>query len=127
MNLAGQRNEFGGVETGNYDVRAKNDLYGAQAGLRWCANRGRWGGEAGAKAGLFANNASQQQYILDNPDYYLRAPVGQSGMGAAFVGELTCTAIYQLNQHWGLRCGYNLIWLARSRLGAQSVGLHLHA
>ena len=30
----------------------------------------------------------------------------------AFLGELTLSAAYQLNETWGLRAGYNLMWIS---------------
>jgi len=41
----------------------------------------------------------------------IRIPTGGNGGSAAFVGELNLTGIYQLNQTWGLRAGYNLMWI----------------
>jgi len=111
LNIYGEREELGGTETGNYNVQTSNDLYGAQLGLRLRNCWGRFSGEALAKAGIFANHATQSQYVIDFPDFYLRDPVSSSHTGLAFAGELGLTGIYQINQNWGLRAGYSLIWL----------------
>lgn len=111
LNLYAERDEVGGIEQGNYEIGATNDLYGAQIGLRTRSNFGRFSIEGLAKAGLFANYAEQRQYVIDYPAFELRPPVGASDTQVAFVGELGLTGIYRFSDHWGLRAGYSLIWL----------------
>lgn len=111
FNIYGERDEIGGVETGNYNAVTTNDLYGAQIGVRGRKCWGRISGEVVGKAGLFANQASQSQYMVDFPDFNFRPLTSTTGSGMAFGGELGITGIYQINQNWGLRAGYNLIWL----------------
>ncbi|MFO0902863.1 MAG: BBP7 family outer membrane beta-barrel protein [Pirellulales bacterium] len=111
LQINGRRFETVDYETGYYHIDARNDLYGVQTGLRSRVCRGRWAAEGVAKAGLFANQAGQTQTVIDYPNFPLRPTVGDSGTSMAFVGELGFTAIYQLNHTWGLRAGYDLIWL----------------
>ena len=111
LRINGRRFETVDFETGVYHIDARNDLYGVQTGLRSRICRGSWAAEGSAKAGLFTNQAGQSQYLVDYPDFLLRPPAGDSGTSMAFVGELGFTAIYQWNQNWGLRAGYDLIWL----------------
>jgi len=109
--IYGERDEFGGTETGYYNVDTRNSLYGAQLGARirrgW--NRFRW--EATGKAGLLHNDAEQSQYLVDFPNYLRRAPVSGASGQAAFIGEINLSAIYRLDDLWGIRVGYNAIWL----------------
>ncbi len=101
----------GGVETGYYDLSSRNDLFGAQIGARIRRARGRFGWEATGKAGIFGNQAGQEQVVMDYPDFPLRPEVSSNGACVAFLGELNLTGIYQLNRTWGLRAGYNLMWI----------------
>jgi len=96
-----------------YAVRTRNQLYGAQVGgrLRRCV--GRWSFEGTGKAGLFGNDARQySDAIVDFPDNFeVRPATWASRTQVAFAGELNFTGIYQINNVWGLRAGYNLLWL----------------
>lgn len=120
LNIYGEREQQisgGGFETedGVYNIRTNNNLYGAQVGARLRHWGRRWGWEGTGKAGIFANDAQQEQYVLDFPNepepFPLRPLVSSSTDRVAFVGELNLTAIYRLNDNWNLRGGYNLIWV----------------
>jgi len=82
----------------NYGLEVENNLYGVQAGARLRRCRGCWSWEATGKAGIFANDMERTGFRGDETD-------------VAFVGDLNFTAIYRLSGVWGLRAGYNLIWL----------------
>lgn len=101
----------GGVETGYYDLNARNDLFGGQLGARYRRARGRFAWEATGKAGLFGNQCGQDQVVIDYPNFPLRPDVSSNGSCVAFAGELGLTGIYQLNNVWGLRAGYSLMWI----------------
>lgn len=109
-----------GVESGVYDVRTSNNLFGTQLGTRLRRWGQRWGWEATGKAGLFGNGAQEEQYVLDyEPNegpYPLRDLISAAGCQVAFVGELNLTGIYRLTDVWNLRAGYNLIWIAGTAL-----------
>jgi hypothetical protein len=109
--INGQRNEVGGVENANYDVWSSNDLYGGQLGARWRVCHGGWSWEATAKGGVFANSENEKQQFIDFPNFPLRPLVSGSGSTTSFVGELNLTGIYQINNVWGIRAGYNLMWI----------------
>jgi hypothetical protein len=98
-------------ETGFYDTTSRNDLFGAQLGGRIRRCRGRVSWEATGKAGIFGNSAGQEQVFVDYPGFLLRPTTGANGGSVAFVGELNLTGIYQINETWGLRLGYNLMWI----------------
>jgi hypothetical protein len=98
--------------TTRYAVRTSNDLYGAQLGARVRRYAGCWSWETTAKAGIYGNDMQQHQApIIDFPDFEFRSARGGSDSDVAFVGDLNFTGIYQLNHTWGLRAGYNLIWI----------------
>jgi hypothetical protein len=106
-------NSFDPLEgTTEYGVEAENHLYGAQLGARARRCRGRWNWEVTGKAGIYANDMEQHQDpIIDFPGFVFRTGRGSDETGVAFVGDLNFSAIYQLDRVWGLRVGYNLIWI----------------
>jgi hypothetical protein len=96
-----------------YDVDTDNNLYGAQGGSRIRSFRGCWGYELLGKAGVYGNDASQKQTIVDElgvNDVVLRNAAA-SGSQTAFVGELGFSLLARITCNSGLRCGYNLLWL----------------
>jgi len=98
--------------TTDYSVRTRNHLYGGQLGARFRRSYGEWSWEATGKSGLYGNDMEQiQDPIIDFPGFVFRDAQGSHGSDVAFVGDLNLTGIYQLNQVWGLRTGYNLIWI----------------
>lgn len=99
------------IETGYYDVSSRNDLYGAQFGLRLRRCRGQFSWEGAGKIGIYYDQAGQEQVFIDYPDFPLRPLVSSSGGSVACVSELNLTGIYQLNETWGLRAGYNVMWI----------------
>jgi hypothetical protein len=95
-----------------YQVRTRNNLYGGQLGARTRHCRGCWNLEATGKAGIFGNDMEQlQSPIIDFPNFQFRESRSSSDGDVAFVGDLNFTAIYQLTRVWGVRTGYNLIWI----------------
>ena len=112
--LRGERNldqNDGGTETGFYDVRTQNNLFGPQIGARVRRWNQRLGWEATGKVGIFGNDAQQRQELYDFSDFNMVTENGASGGQVAFLGELNFTGIYRLNDVWNLRGGYNLIWI----------------
>ncbi|MBC7819724.1 MAG: BBP7 family outer membrane beta-barrel protein [Planctomycetaceae bacterium] len=100
-------------EVGNYNIRTRNNLYGAQLGARFRRTRGRFGWDATGQAGIFGNDAQQSQFVQDfpaGPDSVLRN-VSTSRSGVAFVGQGNLSGLYALTNVWNLRAGYNVIWI----------------
>jgi hypothetical protein len=98
--------------TTDYDITTHNNLIGAQLGGRYRVGRGRWSWEAIGKAGIFGNAAEQSApAIIDFLDVVRRPTRSETGGSVAFVGEINLTGIYHFNEVWGLRAGYNLLWL----------------
>jgi len=88
LNMLAERQEFGGTETGTYKIHASDNLFGAQLGarVRRGCNRFRW--ELVGKAGIYGNDACQDQQIIDFPNFPLRPSISAERGLAAFVGEL---------------------------------------
>lgn len=101
-----------GIESGVYDIRTNNQLYGGQLGARFRCWGKKLGWEATGKLGIFGNEANQEQYVTDYPDFELRPTTGADGCEVAFVGDLNLSLIYRLSDVWSLRGGYNLIWIS---------------
>lgn len=100
-----------------YRIHTQNNLYGGQLGARIRRCYGRLSLEGTGKAAAFYNDANQaQDPILDfptggGPDFVYRDRRSASDTTTSFVGELSLTGVYQLNGVWGLRAGYNLLWI----------------
>jgi hypothetical protein len=105
-----------------YKVNTENNLYGGQIGGRYRRCSGKWSCETTAKAGVFANDMEQSQApIIDFPSFLYRGWRGSSDTEMAFVGDLNFTVICQVCELWGLRAGYNLIWLEDVALAPDQV------
>jgi hypothetical protein len=111
LDVFGVRTVAGAPENGDYNIQTHNDLFGGQVGARFRRCLGRFSWEATGKAGIYGNDAGQTQYVQDFPNFALRPTIGTDQGQVAFLGELNLTAIYQLNDIWGLRAGYNLIFI----------------
>jgi len=117
LRILGRRNQQPGAgtnweQTGVYDIRTSNNLYGPQVGARVRRWGRRLGWEMGGKAGIFGCDAQQEQYIMTFP-FFPRGPATSAADDqVAFVGELNFTGIYRLNDVWNLRAGYNVMWIS---------------
>jgi hypothetical protein len=117
LHMYGERDQIGqdGIfreESGVYNIRTNNNLYGAQLGARTRHWGRKWGWEATGKAGIFGNDAQQEQYVIDYEQFPIRPVTSASTDRVAFVGELNLTGIYRLNEIWNLRAGYNAMWIS---------------
>lgn len=107
------------IQTGmsDYNIATKNDLFGVQIGMEIDRQCGRVGLDAVVKAGIYANDAEQRQFVMDFPsglflrDFATQGPVAASGTNAAFVGELGFSGTYDLTCNLTLRAGYNMVWI----------------
>jgi hypothetical protein len=106
----------GGIPvTGGYAVRSSTQLFGAQLGGRGRMEWERWAIEGWAKAALCGAAVNQSQSpIVDAvvPDPPIRDAQASAEGGVGFIGDLNATLVYRLTETWGLRAGYNLIWLS---------------
>ena len=111
LNLTAQRNENGGVEQGTYDIQTGNHLFGAQLGARLRRTTNRFGWEVTGKAGIFNNDATQTQSVIDFPNFPLRPTTSAFAATTAFVGEINLSGIFRLTDIWSVKAGYNVLWI----------------
>jgi hypothetical protein len=95
-----------------YSVRTRNNMFGAQIGNRSRLTWQRWALEGWAKAGLLGNSQEQlQSSLIDYRGFEQRGATSSWGTGVGFIGDINMSAIYRLTDVWGIRAGYNLIWI----------------
>lgn len=97
-----------------YRVQSSSNLIGAQLGARRRRDWDRWALEGTAKVGIAGNVLSQSSSSITStlaPGEIFREPTSASAGSVGLLSMLNLTAIYRLTDHWGLRAGYNLIWL----------------
>lgn len=104
----------GNPGAGLYSVRSTTNLFGTQVGSRGRIVWDRWAMEGWAKVALMGSGMSQSQAPIQNSilDFQERPARSASASGVGFVGDLNLSATYRLTDTWGLRAGYNLIWLS---------------
>jgi len=103
-----------GALRSDYRTQTSNNLFGGQIGVRARRSWDRWALEGWAKAGVFGNAESQSQGPIVDPggvSTVVRTARSSQGSETAFVGDLNATLVYRLTSVWGLRMGYNLIWI----------------
>jgi hypothetical protein len=97
--------------TGFYNLNAYNNLFGLQGGARIQQSCGNWSYDLTGKAGVYGNEISSSQVVVDvDPSSPLRA-VHNSGAQVAFIGELGFNGNYQFSPNWFLRGGYQVFWV----------------
>lgn len=97
-----------------YRVQSSSNLIGAQLGVRRRRDWDRWALEGTAKAGLAGGILAQSSGSITStlaPGEIFREPTSASAGTVGLLSMLNLTAIYRITDHWGLRAGYNLIWL----------------
>ena len=97
-----------------YRVQSSSNLIGAQIGLRRRRDWNRWALEGTAKAGLAGTVLSQSSGPITStlaPGQNFRDPTSASAGSMGLLSMLNMTSVYRMTEHWGLRAGYNLIWL----------------
>lgn len=98
-----------------YVVNTASNLFGAQIGLRRRADWCRWAFERTYKVGLAGASLYQSSGAITSPlapGTVYREPQSDSIGGVGLLSQINLTAVYRFNRHWGLRAGYNFIWLA---------------
>jgi len=97
-----------------YRVQSSSNLIGGQIGIRRRRDWDRWALEGTAKAGVAGVVLSQSSGAITSslaPGQVYRDPTSASTGGVGLLSVINATAVYRLTDHWGLRAGYNLIWL----------------
>lgn len=99
----------------SYALRSSTNLFGLQAGGRGRMEWDRWAVEGWAKAAIAGSAMSQTQAPVVNavtPDPPVRPAQSAAEAGVGFIGDINASLVYRLTEAWGLRVGYNLIWLS---------------
>ncbi|MFM7034767.1 MAG: BBP7 family outer membrane beta-barrel protein [Planctomycetia bacterium] len=95
-----------------YSLRTHNNMFGGQVGTRGRWTWNQWAIEGWAKAGLLGNAESQvQDPLIDFTPYQQRGVRSGSGSEVGFIGDLNLSVIYRLSEVWGIRAGYNTVWI----------------
>ncbi len=98
-------------ETGQYTLHTVNRLFGGQIGGRIRGTINRFGLELTGKAGIYDNDATESQTVIDFPNFPLRPTTSAQGNFAAFEGELNLSGVFRLNNTWSVKAGYSVIWI----------------
>lgn len=95
-----------------YGVRTRNNMFGGQIGSRARLTWQRWAFEGWAKAGILGNAAKQiQDPLVDYLDFQQRPALSATGGDVGFIGDINLSVIYRLTDVWGIRAGYNTVWI----------------
>ncbi len=100
------------------NVDGINRLYGAQIGADAVLfSAGRFQFESAIKAGIYGNSARNalRVSVLELPTTSLI----HRAANTAFVGDWNFSGVVQLNDHWALRGGYQLLWLSGVALSSE--------
>ncbi|REK12728.1 MAG: hypothetical protein DWQ37_10895 [Planctomycetota bacterium] len=100
----------------NLNLSALNRLYGGQIGVDCLLSAGSFFGagrfelKTALKAGVYGNTGSAgvslgQMSSLDDATTVQR-------QSTAFVGDITISGLYYINDTWALRGGYQLLWIS---------------
>jgi hypothetical protein len=104
-------------EPAAYTVRSTTNYFGPQIGMRGRRQWERWAVEGWWKTAVCGTSGSQAgDPIVGTISGLERPAVAATAAGVGFIGNLNATLIYRLTETWGLRAGYNLIWLTNATL-----------
>lgn len=100
------------TEFPSYRVGTNNNMFGAQVGGRARWNWERWAVECWGKAALLGNAQRQfQDPLVSAEDAILRPARSSTGVTPGMIADLNVSTIYRLTEVWGIRAGFNTIWL----------------
>jgi hypothetical protein len=97
-----------------YSVNATSNLFAAQVGTRGRMAFERWAVEGWMKIGIAGTLLSQSQTVFDpiqTTPFRVPNPSSSDKAGMGMIADMNLSAIYRFNEVWGLRVGYNLLWL----------------
>jgi hypothetical protein len=101
-------------ESSTYTVDAASNLFAAQVGTRGRMAFERWAVEGWMKIGIAGTLLSQSQTVFDpqqTTQFRFPNPASSDKAGMGMIADMNLSAIYRFNEVWGLRVGYNLLWL----------------
>jgi len=107
-------------QSSTYGVNATSNLFAAQVGTRGRMAFEQWAVEGWMKIGIAGTALSQSQTMFDalSPTTPFRQPTSSDTAGMGMIADMNLSAIYRINEVWGLRVGYNLMWLTGVALAA---------
>lgn len=103
-------------EAANYKVRTSTNYYGAQLGMRGRREWNRWAVEGWWKTALCGTSAYQGAGPIAGTISGQRPGESAWTNGVGFIGNLNATLVYRMTDVWGIRAGYNMIWLTNAAL-----------
>lgn len=97
-----------------YTVNASSNLIGFQVGVRGRTEWRRIAFEGGIKTALAGATLYQSQSDIASPinGFVARPARSSSTGGVGMIADINLAAIYRINRVWGLRAGYNMLWLS---------------
>ena len=103
----------------SYTATTSSNLFAGQVGTRGRMQFEHWGVEGFMKVGIAGTALSQSQSLVDalSPQPF-RTPRSADTAGMGMIADMNLSAIYRFNDVWGLRAGYNLMWLTGVALAA---------
>jgi hypothetical protein len=103
----------GATAPNTYTAHTSSNLFAGQVGVRGRMEFQEWALESWIKVGLAGTSLSQTQSFQDQLaplDPY--RPTGSSWKGGVgMIADANLSGIYRIDRVWGVRFGYNLIWL----------------
>jgi len=114
----GEQAVLGFTQDGNpgpstYQVETFSNLFAVQTGVRGRIVFERWAFEGWMKVAMAGAADFQAQSMFDQlaPGDPYRGPRSRRLGGMGMIADMNISTIYRLNDVWGLRLGYNLLWL----------------
>jgi hypothetical protein len=104
-----------GAASTAYSVATTSNLFGAQLGMRRRTEWERFALEGTFKAGVAGSFLSASADAITTPlvpGNVYRGSRSLRTTSAGLLSTITITAIYRLNDTWGLRAGYDMAWLS---------------
>jgi hypothetical protein len=100
-------------QASTYSARTSSNLFAGQVGVRGRMAFERWAVEGFTKIGIAGTSLTQSQSLFDAlaPSSPLRQPASGSDLGMGMVADMNLSAVYRIDDVWGLRIGYNLLWI----------------
>lgn len=102
-------------EVGRYGIQSSTNLFGLQLGRRGRLEWQNWALEGWAKGALAGSAMSQSTAAIPdavNPAVTARPGHSATEGGVGFIGDIATTLTYRIDDTWGIRMGYNMIWLS---------------
>jgi len=99
----------------SYRNTTSSQMMGGLVGVRGRREWERWAVEGWVKTAVCGTHLSGSTGPITStlaPGVEFRPARTNSTTGMGFIGDINMTAIYKFNRTWGLRMGYNLIWLS---------------